>query len=251
MTELMLTLYRTIIICHIAAGAVSLILFWVPVVSKKGSCLHIQAGKGYVWFLYFLTATGFISSLMVIADPQLFKPGHFARTDDVAGMTEAVRRFWLFLIYLCLLVLTNVRHAVMVLKAGKEPRKLLTNGHVILPVTLTLASFWLFYSGMVADMILFKIFACIGGFSGIRTLLYCLSHQAERRDRMKQHISHMLGSGIGIYTAFLAFGGRALLDVLAKWQVVFWVLPSVVGTLGIVYAVRRFTGKSARRSVQQ
>ena len=56
------------------------------------------------------------------------------------------------------------------------------------------------------------------------------------------HLTAMLGSGIGLYTAFGAFGGRALLQVWVGDSAIWmgWLLPSVIGSIGISWAARRF-----------
>ncbi|MFN4054752.1 MAG: hypothetical protein ACK4GU_07740 [Alishewanella aestuarii] len=40
-------LHTSLLALHILLGAVCLMLFWVPVVSAKGSMLHNTAGKLY------------------------------------------------------------------------------------------------------------------------------------------------------------------------------------------------------------
>jgi len=59
------------------------------------------------------------------------------------------------------------------------------------------------------------------------------------------HLNGMIGSGIGAYTAFFAFGGRSLLGELlpGQWQVIPWVLPTVIGVIAASRVSRRWLGR--------
>lgn len=55
-----------------------------------------------------------------------------------------------------------------------------------------------------------------------------------------QHIGHIIGSGIGAYTAFFAFGGRNLFQSLPLLQIGSWVLPSLIGVPFIIWLSRKY-----------
>jgi hypothetical protein len=47
----MYTLFHILVSCHIVTGAVGLVSFWAPVLSKKGSAFHVKWGRIFVWSL--------------------------------------------------------------------------------------------------------------------------------------------------------------------------------------------------------
>ena len=52
----------------------------------------------------------------------------------------------------------------------------------------------------------------------------------------------MIGSGIGAYTAFLAFGGRVMFSDMGQYQILFWVAPGIIGGTAISLLVRKYKG---------
>ena len=50
-------LINTLRIAHIAAGFISLLLFWLPVITKKGGKAHRLSGKWYVWMMWVVAGT--------------------------------------------------------------------------------------------------------------------------------------------------------------------------------------------------
>src|SRR5207245_9038757 len=54
---------------HIAAGAVALVLFWIPLIVRKGGTLHIRIGWAYVACMSCVVVTAFAMSGMVFAKP--------------------------------------------------------------------------------------------------------------------------------------------------------------------------------------
>ena len=59
--------------------AVALVLFWVPVAARKGSPLHVRAGRYYSTVMYAVSATAFVASVMVLIDPiGIRRPGETA-----------------------------------------------------------------------------------------------------------------------------------------------------------------------------
>jgi hypothetical protein len=99
----------------------------------------------------------------------------------------------------------------------------------------------LLYFGYLHSMMLLIVFAVLGVFVGLTMLHYCLRSKIAERQWVLEHISSFVGSGIGAYTAFIAFGGRALFSDLGSWQIVFWIAPGVVGTIASALLCKRYT----------
>lgn len=64
----------------------------------------------------------------------------------------------------------------------------------------------------------------------------------DKIDWLGEHIEGICGSAIAAYTAFFAFGGRRFFEDLlpSMWMVLPWILPAIVGTLGIRWARRNY-----------
>lgn len=44
----MLAAYRSVLALHVALGGVALVAFWIALAARKGSPLHLRAGRTYV-----------------------------------------------------------------------------------------------------------------------------------------------------------------------------------------------------------
>ena len=80
----------------------------------------------------------------------------------------------------------------------------------------------------------------LGLLLAVSMLRYCLKAKVARRQWVLEHIGSFIGSGIGAYTAFLAFGGRTLFEGLGYWQLVFWIAPGVVGSIASAILCRKY-----------
>ncbi len=60
-----------------------------------------------------------------------------------------------------------------------------------------------------------------------------------------EHLSAMLGTGIGAYTAFFVFGGRRLFSAYLPggWELLPWFLPTVIGVPAISLTIRHYRAR--------
>jgi hypothetical protein len=234
-------LHSTLFGLHIVFGSLSLILFWVPFFTKKGKLNHKRFGRHYKNAMYIVAGSGALMSLFVLAFPMTIKGEIISAASNPEKMTTSFRLFWSFLLYLSLLSFTVTRHSVAVIRM-KENRESLRKPFYLLPiVALVLGAPVLLYFGYLHSMMLLIVFAVLGVFVGLTMLHYCLRSKIAERQWVLEHISSFVGSGIGAYTAFIAFGGRALFSDLGSWQIVFWIAPGVVGTIASALLCKRYT----------
>ena len=87
------------------------------------------------------------------------------------------------------------------------------------------------------------------GVSDIPAWIKEFKNPPTKVDWLREHYAGMIVSGIAAYTAFFAFGGRRFLDGLLTdyWQVLPWVLPTVMGIVAIRIMDRKNVKKMKKR----
>lgn len=239
--EFTMTYFHSLLfIIHIVFGSIALVLFWVPLFTKKGQLNHVKFGLFYKTSMYIVALGGFVMSLMVIAMPHTIKAEMIAQSSDPERMVGVVRIFWAYLLYLSILSFTVTRHAVAVIKV-KENRSALRKFSYLAPiVALLIGGPILIYFGLSGGRVLHLVFGILGFFLACSMLRYCLKAEMGERKWVFEHIGSFIGSGIGAYTAFLAFGGRTMFEGLGYWQLVFWIAPGVIGTIASAILCKKY-----------
>ena len=102
---------------HIAVGSCALLLFWIPVFTKKGNLDHQRFGRYFSWAMYIVAFSGFTMSSLDLINPLVTHAVADTVSPEVAAdfVTEA-RSFALFLLSLSILVLTNTRQGWLSIK---------------------------------------------------------------------------------------------------------------------------------------
>ena len=237
----MYVLHKTALYAHIAVGAVALIVFWIPMAARKGSPLHRRAGRYFLWGMTAVALTGIGMSTLALVDPIGTRiTGRTLDMDQAFGTAARVREFSLFLLMLSVLVYVAARQATLVLVARANRELLRQPWNVSCLVGLgalaMVTGFVGLNGGRIHDFsdvnVLLVVFAVIGLNGSLRMLHYTFKSSIGPREWMVEHIGNAIGCGIGAYTAFAAFGGRELFgDLLpGQWQLLPWVLPTIIGT---------------------
>ncbi|MEE4161484.1 MAG: hypothetical protein V2I25_03190 [Woeseiaceae bacterium] len=244
----MTTIHSLLVYTHILFGAAALVLFWVPVVAKKGSPLHRRAGRYYATAMYIVAVSAFVACLLVLADPIGMREPDL----DVAGAkaAELARQFRmgaLFLLMLSVLVFTSVRHGLLALREKREAGILRTPLHRGMIVTLGMLGLGVGGLGVAEGLILLMIFGGVGLVAATGMFRETLPERLTRSERTIAHLGGLIGSGIGAYTAFFAFGGARFLGGLlpGQWQALAWIVAPVIGTVAINVLNRRYRSAGA------
>jgi hypothetical protein len=244
-----MSIFHTLLVySHIALGTIALVLFWVPVVARKGSPLHVRAGRYYSSVMYAVSATAFVASLMVFADPVGIRhPGAVMPPEQVAQLAEAYRLGAVFLLMLSVLVVASVRHGLLALRERQTPGVLKARSHRALIFTLGAVGLVVGILGVVKSLILLMIFSVFALAGSIRMFRDTLPERLSANERTLAHLRGLIGSGIGAYTAFFAFGGSKLFAQLlpGQWQALAWVIAPVIGTIAIARMRRRYRRPAA------
>lgn len=241
----MQTAHSILFYLHIVFGSAALLLFWVPVTAKKGQLNHKRFGNYYNKAMYVVSFTGLLISLMVLWDPILI---HGERLSDPAKANifiERMRTFYSLLLFLSILVFVGLRHGELTLKSKTSKAPLRSVSHLLTNALLVFAAPGLFYLGWQQNMTLPLVFSVLGLMLGLSNLRYCLSNAPIGKNWLKEHISAQIGTAIGAYIAFFAFGGRNLVENFGDWRLFFWLAPGVVGAIAIQHFTRKYTPASS------
>ncbi|TDF35707.1 hypothetical protein EYS14_20110 [Alteromonadaceae bacterium M269] len=234
-------IHSILLFLHILLGGAALVLFWVPFYTQKGQLNHRKFGAYYKNAMYAVAASGALMSIMVLSAPLAIK-GHLANADsDPEKVAHTVRLFWAFLLYLSLLSFTTTRHAIAVLRARSQLTLLKAPSYILPIVLLAVLGPALAYLGYSNNQTLHMVFGVLGFIVGVNMLKYCFKKELAQREWILEHIGAMIGSGIGAYTAFLAFGGRVLFSDLGQWQIAFWVAPGVIGSVASYVMTKKYS----------
>lgn len=245
----MQTLHGFIVALHIITGALSLLLFWVPSLTKKGGKAHKQFGNYYVKAMLFTSISGVVSATMVLFIPLVIYPTMPEHFESVAYFTAYLRGQYVFLLMLSLLVWNNVRHSVAVLKVKRNLNQLRTIEYLWLPVLLFAVASIALYQGITYGITLTCIFAPIALLNAIGIVRYVFQTDIVAGSWVTEHIGHIIGSGIGAYTAFFAFGGRSLFEGSPSLQIISWVLPALIGVPFSIWLSCKYKPKSSERKM--
>lgn len=223
-------IYKIILPIHIIAGSISLILFWVPVMTKKGGRIHVKSGIAYLYTMWITVSTAALLSIHNLISGDYFSA--------------------LFLGFLSLLTAKPLWYGIAIvrMKSGLseqlyQKRKYIEFGVVIFGLANVLFALYMRFE---QGTILLFFFGLIG-VSGLRDLRIGYDQFMATVDPIRDHIVGMLVSGIAAYTAFLAFGGRTLLGNVfeGSLMIIPWMAPTVIGFIGIKW----YTNKWAKKKV--
>lgn len=216
--------YSTLVLVHAGLGTLALATFWTAGLARKGSPVHVAAGRIYLLAMVALLLIAVPLSIATLVD----RP--------VAGA---------FLLYLLVITGTAVWTSWRAIKdkrdwaryTGRAYRGLmwanLASALAIGAVGVLLAQF---------AQVVIVAFAGIGLATFVRMWRFSRAAPAEPRWWMREHLLAMLGNGVATHIAFLSIGLPKLLPMLAgpTLQNLAWLGPVVVATAAAVVLTRKY-----------
>jgi hypothetical protein len=240
----MLMLHSLLLKLHIALGVIALFLFWIPMLSRKGSTVHRSSGRYYGHIMKAVALSGIAMTALVWLDPIATKGTGLMVDGKISqGKLDFLMLINLFLFLLSLLTWVTIRHATgsLLCKQNRDPLKHWTYQAPVW--LLTAVAPYAAWQGFVFNMPLVIVFSAISIVSCIGILNYLHTKTVAANRWLIEHAAAMLGSGIAAYTAFFAFGGRALFANLLPgyWMMLPWLLPSLIGVPTSIWFKRRLS----------
>ncbi|MTB51772.1 hypothetical protein [Lewinella sp. W8] len=208
-------LVKYLLIAHVTAGFSSLGLFFIPILARKGGKWHNLAGRWYVRGMWAVMVT---ASLLCII--------RFGQGQTVMA---------LFLGFLALLTSRPLYYGIAVLrnKRGPSARMQFISDALVLALAIggpALIGFGFGWWGPGGHPLLI-IFGTLGTVLALPSFYDRLRGHQRPYNWLHEHLSGMLVSAIAAFTAFFAFGGRALFGSAfgGNTEVIFWVAPTIIG----------------------
>ena len=210
---------------HVAAGLFALLSFWIPALTRKGSPWHRRGGRWYTAAMAFITVSSVVLALLLLAGER-WQSGAF-------------------LLFLGLITGTSLWNGWRVLRAKRDPAAYATPLHAGVALLNVLGGLALIAFGIAFGRPLFYAFGPVGLLIGGSMLAVSMRRPQDPKYWLYQHLTGMIGSGIGAHVAFFAFGGRQLFGWgPSGFGLVLWIAPLVIGTIAIT-ALNVYYGRGA------
>lgn len=241
----MFLLYKVALYSHITCGTMALFLFWYPLFVKKGSPNHNRFGGYYAKLMYLVGWSGVVCCTLVLLDPLAIRQVSDLSGEQLERFIQRNRGLAVFLLMLSVLTISSIYHGLAVLKAKEKRQQLKNTTHLGLLGALLACSIVILALGLQVGNTLLIVFALLGSILALASLRYIFKKTIKQRQWIIEHLGSMLGSGIGVYTAFSAVGGRhVLLELLGNDGIILsWIAPGVIGSVGIAWASRKFSAR--------
>jgi hypothetical protein len=199
---------------HVAAGGVALAVFWIPLVTRKGSPVHRRVGWVYVGAAATIAATAFVNCARMLSDGR--------PRNDRAGV---------FLAYVGLLAAASALIGVRALRTKDRT----TGSRKLLDVTpaalLGISGLALSVYGLSVATLLYVAFGALGLGLGSAQLRFWLRAPVTRHEWLYAHMTGMGTSCITTITAFFVVNARRI--GFETFNPVVWITPTVIGAVGL------------------
>ncbi len=214
---------RILIYIHAFFGGLGLVTGIGSIIVKKGSIPHKKMGK--------LFSIGMVTSSL-ISMPISWLPNH--------------ENIFLFLIGLFTVYLVISGNQILTFKSkskklAKRIDKIISGSMLALSILMILFGTY----GMIKGNSTYLLFIFFGGFGlslTIRDFIFYKNLEKTKNGWLSNHIGKMIGAFIASITAFIVAG-------LGIGNLIAWTLPSILGTIYIIYWRRKLKIKTVANTV--
>lgn len=231
------TAFRILIAAHIITGATGALTFWIPVIGRKGGDRHKTWGRV---FTFALLATGTCAcgmSLLTLLDPFVTHP-HLVGQFDAAFIRGI---FGHMMLHLGVLTINLAWYGWQCVRFKRDRAAMREWRNLGLQPLLIIAAANCAYQGYAIAQPLMIAISGIGFATAGTNLFFLYRPQVKPHTWMKEHLKALVGAGISVYTAFMAFGSLRILPMLAL-NPIMWAIPLTIGISIIIYHWMRLDG---------
>ncbi|KGP89855.1 membrane protein [Pontibacillus chungwhensis BH030062] len=206
-------MFTLFLIAHLIGGFSSLLLLWIPLLTKKGGKWHNRVGWLFVYgmSLVSVSAVG-MASIRIFVQPDT---------------TPERMQFSIFLLFIATLSAVSAYYGIRVLKFKKKEPRHRQPLDLAASALLFLAGLGCVVYGMIIGNSLITFFPLLGVFLGAGQLRYWLKPMTTKKSWIVEHITGMLTCSISTVTAFTVFGAPRLIGVDSS-HILLWFLPTII-----------------------
>ncbi len=217
---------RWLFLVHAVCGTLALLVFIVPLLSKKGGKWHVEIGWLYIAAMMVVSLSAFIiTPWRFFYDPE--------RSSESQG-------FSLFLFFISLLTLSFIVQGMSALKTKSRKKADFSWRRWLLPTLLFIAAVIVQFQGYKMKSPLLLIFPITGYLSAVGQLRYWMTPPKEKYHWWIAHLESMGGACIATVTAFLVTALPRLSSSIIFNSPILWIAPGVIGGILIQRATRKF-----------
>lgn len=235
--------FHKLVVAHIATGTAGLVTLWVPIVGRKGGETHKKWGTVFVWALL---ATGTIAvgiSLCTLIAPLATHPHNGPPFTGNAPLIRGV--FGWMMLYLATMTIALAWFGWQSIRFRTRHAAHRNAFEVTLQVLMFIAAANCMVQGYWLGQPLLMGIAVVGLAAGILNLKFIFTESPPLNEWQIQHSRGVVGAGISVYTAFLAFGAVNLLPAYAL-NPALWALPTILGVSYLLYHQFQITRRRSR-----
>ncbi len=227
--------FEGFLLVHVTTGAVGLVLFWIPVMGKKGSLTHRRFGKAFAYLMLVTASMALGMGINTLLAPLPTHP-HQVALGWPAWRIQGI--FGWMMIYLSILTLHLVWHALVTIRNKKQHAENRRWPNVAVNVFVIVAALVCAWQGWLISEVLMMAISLVGIASGVTNLWYIYTPSPSRMAYQLEHVKSGVGAGISVYTAFMAFG-FVRLNPSGALDPRMWAIPLVIGLSIIIYQQTR------------
>ncbi|MEM9689291.1 MAG: hypothetical protein AAF917_07430 [Pseudomonadota bacterium] len=226
-------LFKFLIYAHIVTGAAGLLCVWVPIVGKKGGRNHRLWGKTFVSSMLLTGGLAIGISLCTLVAPLQTHP-FWEDVDRIRGV------FGWMMMYLAILTIMLAWYGLLCIRNKRTHHANRTPLNLFLQCATFVAAVHCAAQGFVIGEPLMIGISSIGLIAPVLNTHFILRSTPPPNEWLIQHTRGLVGAGISVYTAFLAFGAVNLLPQYA-FNPILWATPTVLGVALLLYHQARIT----------
>lgn len=217
---------------HIFCGFASVLIFWLPIFTKKGGKAHRLIGKAYVFLMWIVVITAALLSI------ENFAQGQYAIA--------------VFLGFLALITSNPLWYGIAILNYKKGLPAGFRNAHLAFNSLIFICGLLLLIYGIYLNGEGASILMIIFGILGLSTggeLVQGFRNPQHASNWFKEHYKGMVTTAIAAYTAFFVFGGSTFFKgfLTGYLMVIPWVMPTIIGFIIMKYMGKKYDSKLVKQ----
>jgi len=192
-------LFDYLVYLHIISGSIGLVTLWVPIFGRKGGATHKRWGMIFAHALLFTGIVAIGISLVTLRYP--------LETHPFSDDAELVRGlFGWMMLYLATLTIMLSRYGRLCIQNRRDHPANRTATNIGLQIATFVTAANCAWQGYELNQPIMMGISVVGLLAAILNLRFIFQAAPPAQEWLIQHTRGLVGAGISVYTAFLAFG---------------------------------------------